>query len=291
MENQVASNKFKSWLIMLVFTVFVGALGFLFAAYTGNRGLTVGIIVGAAVYAFIMYFASARISLAVNGAKEVHEQDNPRLWRIVQQLAQEENLPMPRVYIMDDPALNAFATGRNPRHAAVCATTGILEAMNDNELRAVFAHEMGHVRNYDIRVAMIAAGLTIVVSFIADFLLQMTWFRNSNEEDNSPLTAVFAIVGALLAPFIATLIQLAVTRRREYLADATGAMTTHHPEDLARALEKIRTYGSTTQAQNTATAHLFFANPLRGGALMSLFSTHPPIEERIRRLREMALAA
>jgi heat shock protein HtpX len=288
MENQVASNKFKSWMIMLVFVVFVGLLGWLFAAYTGNRGLTYAIILGAAVYAGIMYFASARISLAVNGAKEIHEQDNPRLWRIVARLSQEENLPMPRVYIMNDPAPNAFATGRNPQHAAVCATSGILEIMDDDELRAVFAHEMGHVRNYDIRVSMITAGLSIVVSFLANFLLQMTWFRSNDDEDSGPLTMVFAIAAAILAPFAATLIQLAVTRRREYLADATGAQTTHHPEELASALEKIAAQGSVTRTQNTATAHLFFANPLRRGGLMNLFSTHPPLEDRIRRLRQMA---
>lgn len=288
MQNQIAENKFKSWVILLVFMALVGALGFLFAAWSGRRGLTIAVIMGAAIYALIMYFASSKISLAVNRAHEIQETDNPRLWRVVERLTQEENLPMPRVYIMDDPAPNAFATGRNPKHAAVCATSGILEIMDDDELRAVFAHEMGHVRNYDIRVSMIAAGLAMVVSFLADFMLQMTWFRSNNERDNNQLTLIFMIVGAFLAPLVATLIQLAITRRREYLADATGAMTTRHPEELASALEKIERYGSVTQTQNTATAHLFFANPLRGGGLLNLFSTHPPIEERIRRLREMA---
>jgi heat shock protein HtpX len=291
MHNYIAENKFKSWLILLVFMIFVGLFGFVFAQWSGRPGLTISIIVGAAVYALVMYFASTKISLAVNRAKEVTATDNPRLWKIVQRLAQEENLPMPRVYIMNDPAPNAFATGRNPQHAAVCATSGILEIMDDDELRAVFAHEMGHVRNYDIRVSMIAAGLAMVVSFLADFMLQMTWFRSNDNEDNGPLGTIFLIGGAILAPFVATLIQLAVTRRREYLADATGAETTHHPEELASALEKIAHYGSATQTQNTATAHLFFANPLRGGALLNLFSTHPPIEERIRRLRDMVGSA
>lgn len=291
MQNQIAENKFKSWVILLVFMAFVGVLGFLFAAWSGRPSLTIAVIIGAAIYALIMYFASSKISLAVNRAHEIQETDNPRLWRVVERLSQEENLPMPRVYIMDDPAPNAFATGRNPQHAAVCATSGILEIMDDDELRAVFAHEMGHVRNYDIRVSMIAAGLAMVISFLADFMLQMTWFRNNNERDSNQLTLIFMIVGAFLAPFVATLIQLAVTRRREYLADATGAMTTQHPEELASALEKIERYGSATRTQNTATAHLFFANPLRGGGLLNLFSTHPPIEERIRRLREMAQTA
>jgi heat shock protein HtpX len=291
MTNQIAQNKFKSWLIIAGFVAFVGALGWLLARFTGRPSLTYGVFIGAAVYAFVMYFMGTKISLAVNGAKEIKEHDNPRLWNIVRELSEAENLPMPRVFIMNDPAPNAFATGRNPKNAAVCATTGILEIMDDTELRGVFAHEIGHVKNYDIRVSMIAAALTIVVAFIADMILTSTIFGNNDEEDSGPLTAVFAILGAVLAPFIAMLIQLAITRRREYLADATGAHTTRNPEGLASALAKIGAYGSTTRHQNTSTAHLFFANPLRGKALMGLFSTHPPVEDRIRRLRNMGTGA
>ena len=287
MYSEIARNKLKSWVIIGSFIAFVGLLGWFFGEYTGKPSLTIGVLFGATVYALVMYFAGSKVSLAVNGAKEIQKKDNPRLWRIVENLAITEGLPMPRVYVMDDPAPNAFATGRNPKHAAVCATTGILEIMNDTELEGVFAHEMGHVKNYDIRVSMIAAALTIVVSFIADMIIQMTWFRDSDEDNGSPLMIVFAIVGALLAPLVATLIQLAITRRREYLADATGALATRYPEGLANALEKIAAYGSATRRQNTSTAHLFFANPLRGRGIMNLFSTHPPVEERIRRLREM----
>jgi heat shock protein HtpX len=289
MHDYVAANKFKSWLIMFVFVLFVGALGWLFATYAGRPGLVYAVFIGAAVYSLVMYFAGSRLSLAVNGAKEISEQDNPRLYRIVRELAQTESLPMPKVYIMVDPAPNAFATGRNPIQAAVCATSGILEIMDDNELKGVFAHEMGHVKNYDIRVSMIAAALAMVVSLIADMIFQMTWFQSRDERDNSPISGIFAIVAAILAPMVAGLIQLAITRRREYLADATGAHETRHPEYLASALSKIGKYGSATKRQNTATAHLFFANPLSGKGIMGLFSTHPPLEERIRRLHEMAL--
>ena len=198
---------------------------------------------------------------------------------------------MPKVYIMNDPAPNAFATGRNPEHAAVCATTGILDIMTDTELEGVFAHELGHVKNYDIRVSMIAFALAAVVSLIADMLLHLTFFRNSDSENNSPIMLVFMIAGAILAPLVATMIQLAISRRREYLADATGALATRYPEGLASALEKIATYGRPLQKQNSSTAHFFFANPLKGGGVANLFSTHPPIEERIRRLREMNLHA
>lgn len=287
MYSEIARNKFKSWVIILVFVAFVGLLGLFFGSYTRSWGLTIGVIVGASIYALVMYFAGSKVALAVNGAKEIQKRDNVRLWRIVENLAITEGLPMPRVYIMQDPAPNAFATGRNPQHAAVCATTGILEIMDDQELEGVFAHELGHVKNYDIRVSMIAAALAIVVGFIADTILHLTWFRGSDEEDSSPLMLVFAIAGAILAPLVATLIQLAISRRREYLADATGALATRYPEGLASALEKIAQYGKPLQRQNTSTAHLFFANPLKRSALMGLFSTHPPLEERIRRLREM----
>lgn len=286
MYSEIAANKLKSWVIIIVFILFVGLLGFLLSIYTGKPSLTVGVLIGGSIYALVMYFAGSRLSLAVNHAKEIKKQDNPRLWRIVENLSITEGLPMPKVYIMQDPAPNAFATGRNPQSAAVCATTGLLEIMDDTELEGVFAHEMGHVKNYDIRVSMIAFALTIVVSFVADAILHMTFFRNE-DEDAGPLVLVFAIAGALLAPLVATMIQLAITRRREYLADATGALATRYPEGLARALEKIGAYGSTTKVQNSSTAHLFFANPLKGKGISNLFSTHPPVEDRIRRLREM----
>ncbi len=290
MYSEIAANKFKTWVIIGTFLVLVGLLGWLLSWYVGSPSLTVGVLIGGAVYALVMYFLGSRVSLAVNGAKQITKADNPRLWRIVENLSITEGLPMPKVYIMNDPAPNAFATGRNPKHAAVCATTGLLEIMDDTELEGVFAHEMGHVKNYDIRVSMIAFALTLVVSFIADTILHMTWFRDS-DEDGGPLVVVFAILGAVLAPLVATLIQLAITRRREYLADATGVLATRYPEGLAQALEKIQAYGSTTRVQNSSTAHLFFANPLRGSAISRLFSTHPPLEDRIRRLRSMDLHA
>jgi heat shock protein HtpX len=288
MYSEIARNKFKTWVILLVFVAFVALMGWLFGEYMRSWGLTVGIFIGAVIYSIFMYFAGGKVALAVNGAKEIQKQDDPRLWNIIENLAITDGLPMPKVYIMNDPAPNAFATGRNPQHAAVCATSGILEIMDDTELEGVFAHELGHVKNYDIRVSMIAAALAVVVGFIADTILHMTWFRSNDSENNSgSMFAIFAIVGALLAPLVASLIQLAVSRRREYLADATGALTTRYPEGLASALEKIGAYGRPLQKQNTSTAHLFFANPLRSGALMNLFSTHPPLEERIKRLREM----
>lgn len=291
MYSNIAANKRKTVIIMAVFVIFVALIIWVFDKYLGgSTGVFYGGLIGAAVYVLITYYSGAKLALAVNGAKQIQKADNPRYWRMVENLAITEGLPMPKVYIMDDPAPNAFATGRDPRHAAVCATTGLLDMMDDQELEGVLAHELGHVKNYDIRVTMVAFALTAVISLLADIMLRMVWFRNDERENNQAFI-VLGIVAAILAPIIATMIQLAVSRQREYLADATGALTTRYPEGLAGALEKIKHAGSATRRQNTATAHLFFANPLKGGSLASLFSTHPPIDERIARLRSMGTHA
>lgn len=288
MYSQISANKRKTVFIMLFFVLFVGVVSWLFSQYLGGQPtIFYGALVGSAIYAIITYYAGSRMALAVNGAKEIQKKDNPRLWRIVENLAITDGLPMPRVFIIDDPAPNAFATGRDPKHSVVCATTGLLNIMTDTELEGVFAHELGHVKNYDIRVSMIAFALTAVISLLADIILRMTWFRGNDRENNNQVLMLLGIVAAILAPLIATLIQLAISRQREYLADATGALTTRYPEGLASALGKIGQHGSVMRRQNTATAHLFFASPLKGGSLAGLFSTHPPIKDRIARLRNM----
>lgn len=274
---------------MVFFVLLVGGLGWLFGQYSGEPAITPYVLIGAAVYALITYFVGSKMALAFSGAKQIEKKDNPRLWRVIENLSIAEGLPMPKVYIIDDPAPNAMATGRNPWHASVAATTGLLDIMEDTELEGVMAHELGHVKNYDIRVSMIAFGLVAVVSIIADIMLRMAWFRD-RDDDNSSSGAIFfalGIVGAILAPIIATLIQLAISRKREYLADATGALTTRYPEGLASALEKIGHHGSALKRQNASTAHLFFSSPLKGKSLATLFSTHPPINDRVSRLRKM----
>jgi heat shock protein HtpX len=289
MYSQIAANKRRTVIVMTIFVAFVGAIAWLFNQYLGGQPIIFyGVLVGALIYALITYFAGSRMALAVNGAQEIQKKDNPRLWRIIENLSITDGLPMPRVFVMDDPAPNAFATGRKPDRAIVCTTTGLLDIMDDQELQGVFAHELGHIKNYDIRVSMIAFALTAVISLIADVILQMTWFRsNDREGENNQLFLILGIVAAILAPIVATMIQLAISRQREYLADATSALTTRYPEGLVSALEKIQQSGSTLKRQNTATAHLFFVNPLKAHSLASLFSTHPPIEERIARLRHM----
>jgi heat shock protein HtpX len=286
MYSEVAANKRKTWLIIAFFAVIIGALGWIIGNLYGQPSFLYLALVVGGVYALIQYFAASKIALAMNGAKEVTKKDQPRLYRTVENLAISTGMPMPKVYVIEDQGLNAFATGRDPKHAVVAATTGLLDVMDDDELEAVMAHEMGHVKNYDIRVMMIVFGLVSAIGFIADMIFHMMWFRGDDESPN-PIFLVLALVAALVAPFVAMLVQLAVSRRREYLADSTGALTTRYPEGLARALEKIRDHGSATHRQNTATAHLFFASPLKGKSLTKLFSTHPPIEERIARLRKM----
>jgi len=293
MYSDIAANKRKTVIIMTVFVAFVGLIAWLFNQYLGGQPSTLyGVLLGTVVYAVITYFAGGRLALAVNGAREIQKKDNPRLWRIIENLSITDGLPMPRVFVIDDPSPNAFATGRDPKRAAVCATTGLLEIMDDNELQGVFAHELGHVKNYDIRVSMIAFALTAVISLFADIMLRMTWFRSGDREDNNNgIFLLLGIVAAILAPFVALMIQLAISRQREYLADATSALTTRYPEGLISALRKIQRSGSVMQRQNTATAHLFFANPLRAHSLTSLFSTHPPIADRIARLESMGTHA
>lgn len=274
---------------MALFVIIIGCLGWVLSTLLHSTGILYAALIGAIVYAFIEYFIAAKLALAMNSAKQIQKRDNPRLFRIVENLAITMGLPMPQVYIIDDPAPNAFATGRDPKHAVVCVTTGLLGMMTDTELEGVIAHELGHVQNFDIRVMLIVFGLVSAIGIIADTIMHVLWW--DDDERNSPLMLVIGIVAAILAPFVAFLVQMAVSRRREYLADSTGALTTRYPEGLASALEKIRDHGSALKRQNTATAHLFFASPLKKGSLSKLFSTHPPIDDRIERLRKMGTHA
>ena len=288
MYSEISANKRKTALLILGFLGLIAGLAYIAGLYFGDYSITVGALIGSVVYALISYFVSAKAALAFNGAKEIQKSDNPRLWRTVENLAITEGMPMPKVYIMEDPALNAFATGRDPKHASVAITTGLLNSLTDTELEGVMAHELGHIKNYDIRVSMVAFGLVMVVSVMADIFLRVSFFggRDDNRGSNGAIAAL-GIVAMIIAPIVAVLIQSSISRKREYLADATGAMTTRYPEGLASALEKIKHGGSAMQRQNTSTAHLFFANPLKGKSIANMFSTHPPVDDRIAKLRSM----
>lgn len=287
MYGAIAANKRNTLLIMAVFVGLISALGYVASLYFGDTYITYWVVAGAAVYALIQYFAASKLAVMSTGAVPITKKQNPRLYRIVENLAITNGMPTPEIYMIDDPAPNAFATGRDPRHAIVAATTGIMDLMNDRELEAVMAHEMGHVKNYDIRVSMIAFGLVSAIGILSDIAMRMMFYGGNDRDRNSnPVIMIVGIVLVILAPIVAAMVQMAVSRQREYLADATGAMTTRDPEGLASALEKLKKGTRPMRNQSTSTAHLFFANPLKSGAIANLFSTHPPLDDRIKRLRE-----
>ncbi len=292
MYSQIASNKRKTIIIMAAFVVFIGLFSFILSKATGNGGFVVGMTIFAIIYAVISYYASARIALAISGAKPIAKADAPDLYRAVENLSIAGGLPMPQVYIMDDPALNAFATGRDPNHAVVAVTSGLLATMDREELEGVLAHELSHVGNYDIRLMAVVMVLVTILSVLSNIFLRMTFWRDDDSGgDSNTIFLVVGIVLAILAPILGTLTQLAVSRKREFLADASGALLTRYPQGLESALQKIADSNQPLRTANTATAHLFFANPFRGKGVGSgvakLFSTHPPIAERIDRLKQM----
>ena len=286
MYKAIAANKRNTVLIMAVFVALITGIGYVLSAVYGEPSITYWVLVGAAIYALIQYFAASKLAVAMTGSKEIQKKDNPRLYRIVENLSITLGIPMPKVYVMDDPAPNAFATGLNPKHAIVAATTGLMEIMDDRELEAVMAHEMGHVQNYDIRVSMIAFGLVSAIALLSDIVLRMFIFGDRRDSNVNPVMMVVGLVVVVLAPIIAAIVQMAVSRQREYLADVTGVMTTRDVDGLANALEKLGQYGQPMKHQNTATSHLFISNPLKKGFFSKLFSTHPPLEDRVKRLRE-----
>ncbi|WP_349897471.1 M48 family metalloprotease [Parafrigoribacterium soli] len=289
MYRAIAKNKRNTVFIILLFILIIGALGWLAGYIYQSPSITITVLVIATIYAVIQYFAASRLAVSMAGGQEIQKSDNPRLYRVVENLSITDGLPMPRVFIVNDPAPNAFATGRDPEHAIVAATTGLLDLLDDSELEGVMAHEMGHVQNYDTRVSMIVFGLVVAVGFIADMFLRLAFFgggrdRNNNGGGGNPIVLVFGIVAMIVAPLVAAVVQAAISRQREYLADATSAMTTRNPDALASALAKLGQYGRPMQRQNSTMSHLWISDPMKPGAMSRLFSTHPPIADRIERL-------
>jgi heat shock protein HtpX len=286
MYKAIADNKRNTIVIMILFVLFIGAIGWIADYLTGGDGSTgIMVVLIAAVYALIQYFAASKLAIMMSGAKQIEKSDNPRLYRSVENLAITLGLPTPKIYTIEDSAPNAFATGRDPKHAVVAATTGLLDVMDDTELEAVLAHEMGHIQNYDIRVSMIVFGLVSAVGIISDMALRMMFFGGDRDrEDQNPIAMIIGLIVIILAPIVAMLVQFAVSRQREYLADASGVMTTRHPDGLIKALKKLQKFGRPMRRQSTSTSHMFFNNPLSAKSFAKLFSTHPPLEERIARL-------
>jgi heat shock protein HtpX len=294
MYRAIAANKRNTVFIIALFIIIIAGLGYVASFFVTGDPLVItgGTLVGAGIYTLIQYFAAGRQALAISGAHEIQKADDPRLYRIVENLSITNGMPMPKVYIINDDAPNAFATGRDPQHAVVAATTGLLAIMEDDELEGVMAHELGHVQNYDIRVSTIVFGLVVAVGFIADILLRFSFFSGGNRNNNNngggnPILLVLGIAALIISPLVAGIVQAAVSRQREYLADATGAMTTRHPEALASALGKLATYGRPVKRQNSSMAHMWIADPNKPGLIDKLFSTHPPIAERVERLHKI----
>jgi heat shock protein HtpX len=295
--DHVSSNIFKTWIIMILFTLFTFGIVYIFAQFfgfgdIGAVGLMGGTFLVIGLMNFFTYFNSDKMLLSMSGAKQIQKHDHPEVFRIVENLSIAGGLPMPKVYIIDDSAPNAFATGRDPKHGAIAFTTGILEKLNKQELEGVTAHELSHIGNRDTLVMSVVSILVGTIALLADFFMHSLWYRdNDSDSRGNIIFLVIAVAAAILAPIIATLIQLAVSRRREYLADASGVLLTRYPSGLANALRKISSDTEPLEVANRGTAHLYIVNPLKGEAAKAffsgLFNTHPPIQDRIKALQEM----
>lgn len=285
MYKQIAENKRRTIYIIIGFVILIGVIAGIFAWIYNDPWIAVWTTVAAIIYAVIQYYAASSLAMAMTGAKEITKKDNPRFYNIVENLSITTGLPMPKVYIINDNAPNAFATGRDPKHSSVAATTGLINIMDDKELTAVMAHEMSHVKNYDIRVSMIVFGLVCVVGLISDLGFRMMFYgdRQRNNE-GSPVAYVLLIAVAILAPIFASIAQMAVSRQREFLADASAVNITRYPEGMISALKKLQSHSQPMKSQNIATEAMYINDPLRKGFFNNLFSSHPPIEKRIERL-------
>lgn len=291
--NAISTNKWKTWIIMVLFVVFIATLVYVMSKALGLSavGITGIALVLAGIMSIGSFYYSDKLVLATSGARQIKKSDFPQYWRAVENLCIAAGLPMPKVYIIDDRSPNAFATGRDPKHAVVAATTGLLSIMNEAELEGVIAHELSHIKNYDIRLAGVVAVLVGFVAILSDLFVRATFFSDSDDNRGNAIFLIVAIALAILSPIAATLIQLSVSRKRELLADASGALLTRYPEGLASALEKLEKDHTPPKTASNATAHLFIENPFDNKRVKNmftgLFNTHPPLEERIKILRAM----
>ena len=299
--NNIGSNKRKTWLLMIFFVLFFFGVSYVLGKSLGYGMSLAGVmLIISGLMSFASYYYSDKIVLSISGAKEVDKKSNREFHDIVENLSIASGLPMPRTYVIQDPAPNAFATGRDPKHAAIAATTGILEKLSRSELEGVIGHELSHVKNYDTRLMGVVSILAGSLAILADFFLRSLWWGGMGNDDDdrgrngNGIFIILGLIAAILAPIAATLIQLAISRRREFLADADGALLTRYPEGLARALEKIADDRNILKTASNATAHLYIENPFKTDTgrktrtfLAGLFSTHPPIEERIKIPRSM----
>lgn len=296
--SEITSNKRKSVLLMTIFIALIITLGYVFSRASGDQsyGMVWVAVIFSLISTTISYFHGDKIALWSSGAKPIVKEDNPYVYRLVENLCIAEGVPTPHIYIIEDQAINALATGRKPELASVAITRGAIEKLKNEELEGVLAHELSHVKNYDIRFMTLVAVMVGAISILANIFLRSRFFfggrRRSDNDEGNQLMLVFMVIGivlAILSPLIAELIKLAISRKREYLADASGALLTRYPEGLASALEKIQAENIPMAHASQATAHLFLANPFQSKSFKSIFSTHPPIEDRIQKLRTMGV--
>ena len=296
--DQIASNKRRTWILLIAFFILLAligaAVGYLWLG-SSLGGVILSLIIGG-IYAFSMIFQSTEVVMRMNGAREVTEDQAPQLYHVVQDMAMVAQIPMPRVYIVDDPSMNAFATGSNPQNAAVAATTGLLAVMNREELEGVIGHEVSHIRNYDIRISTIAVALASAITMLAGMARNMMFWgggRRRNDDDRNGssgleiILLIISLIAIILAPLAATLVQLAISRQREFLADASSVELTRNPQGMINALLKLDNSAPMQHHVDDASAALFINDPKKESGLQKLFYTHPPISERVERLKQM----
>jgi len=290
--TQVESNVRRTWILISCFLIFIIFLGWLFSYLLNNSIFLILALIIALFQSFIAYWHSDKIVLMMTGAKPIEKKDNPELYRIVENLSITAGLPTPKIYILPENQPNAFATGRNPEHSAIALTRGLLEKLERPELEGVISHELSHIKNRDILLASVVVVLVGVIAILSNWFLRMgRWGRSrKREKGGSGIFLIFGLIAAILAPIIANLIQLAISRKREFLADASGVLLTRYPEGLIRALEKISIDQNSMNRASPSTAHLFIISPFKGKEvgnwLIKIFSTHPPIQERIEALKK-----
>ncbi len=296
--SQISANKTKTYLIIFLFIFLVSGFFYLIGRFFESPttyfafGITFSFL-----SALGSYFYSDKLVLFTTGAKPADRKKYFDFYTVTENLSIASGLPMPKLYVINDPSPNAFATGRDPKHSVVCATTGLLQMLDRSEIEGVVAHELSHIKNYDILLSTIVAVLVGTVSLVTNWVSRSLWWgapsrRSDREEEGNPIFFILFLIALILAPIVATLIQLAISRKREFLADASGVLITRYPEGLAKALEKIAGYPYPVKTATPSTAHLFIVNPLKGEnsfteKIATLFSTHPPVRERIKILRSM----
>ncbi len=285
MYSSISQNKRNTVIIFSLFIAIISGIGLYFSYVYDDLTIFIFTLIFAIFYALFQYKISTAITLKMNGAEPISKKDAPEFYSIVESLSITAGLPMPKLYIINDSSMNAFAAGTNPENSVICATTGLLENMDKVEIEGVMAHEISHIKNYDIRVSMAAVALTAVIGVLSDIVLRFIFLNDDDEDSKNPIALILGLFFVLISPLLATITRLAISRQREFLADATAVSLTRYPDGLISALEKLKN-NKPLERQNSTTASLFISNPMKQGFFQRLFSTHPPLNDRIKRLKE-----